>query len=51
MEFLSIPFAVFILVVFALYYARTNRRWQHFLLFAASLVFIGYYHIVYLDMQ
>lgn len=48
MEFLSIPFAVFILVVFALYYARTNRRWQHFLLFAASLVFIGYYHIVYL---
>lgn len=48
MEFLSIPFAALISFTFILYYAFGNRRWQHALLLLSSVVFIGYYHIVYL---
>src|SRR5574344_987230 len=48
MEFLSIPFTVFIIVAFILYYCNEGRRWQHALLLTASVVFIGYYHLMYL---
>lgn len=48
MEFLSLPFVACMIITFALYYARTSRRWQHAVLLAASMVFIGWYHIAYL---
>ena len=48
MEFLSIPFVLCMASTFLLYYARTSRRWQHAILLAASVVFIGYYHLSYL---
>lgn len=48
MEFLSIPFTVFIVITILLYYAGKGKRWQHGLLLTASIIFIGYYHLQYL---
>lgn len=48
MEFLSIPFTIFIAISFILYYVKNDRRWQHALLLIGSTVFIGYYHPMYL---
>lgn len=48
MEFLSIPFTLFFVITFILYYAKRGKQWQHALLLAASVVFIGYYHLSYL---
>lgn len=35
-------------ITFLLYYLRQERGWQHTVLLVASMVFIGYYHPVYL---
>lgn len=35
-------------ITFLLYYLRQERGWQHTILLVASMVFIGYYHPVYL---
>ncbi len=35
-------------ITFLLYYHRQERGWQHTVLLVASMVFIGYYHPVYL---
>lgn len=48
MEFISIPFTILLTVTFILYYLKTNRCWQHGLLLLASLVFAGYYHLIYI---
>ena len=48
MEFLSIPFVCCMAITFLLYYLRQERGWQHTVLLVASMVFIGYYHPVYL---
>lgn len=48
MEFLSIPFVCCMAITFLLYYLRQERGWQHTILLVASMVFIGYYHPVYL---
>lgn len=48
MEFLSIPFVCCMAITFLLYYLRQDRGWQHTVLLVASMVFIGYYHPVYL---
>ncbi len=48
MEFLSIPFFCCVVITFVLYYARTGHRWQHALLLASSMVFVGYYDFTYL---
>ena len=48
MEFLSIPFVCCMAVTFLLYYLRQERCWQHAVLLVASMVFIGYYHPIYL---
>jgi alginate O-acetyltransferase complex protein AlgI len=47
-EFITVQFAILIVVTFILYYARINRKWQHALLLMASMIFIGYYHLIYL---
>lgn len=42
MAFTSYEFVVFFPVVFVLYWAVPNKRWQNFLLLSASLVFYGW---------
>ena len=48
MEFLSIPFVVFFIITFTLYYICPSRRWQHVVLLTGSAVFISYFHWQYL---
>lgn len=48
MEFLSIPFVLLIFCTFLLYYAKTNYNWQRSVLLLSSVIFIGYYHFIYL---
>ncbi|MBM6992356.1 MAG: MBOAT family protein [Prevotella sp.] len=48
MEFLTLAFVALFGVTFLLYYARTNRTWQHAVLLLASGTFIAWYHWEYL---
>lgn len=48
MEFMSLAFVALFSVTFLLYYAGQSRKWQHLVLFAASVIFIAYYHWQYL---
>ena len=48
MEFVSLPFAAGLVVVFVLYYLFPNRRWQRALLLMASAAFISYNSLVHL---
>lgn len=48
MEFLSLPYVVLIIFAFVLYYAKANYHWQRAVLLLSSVVFIGYYHLMYL---
>ncbi|MFZ1236739.1 MAG: MBOAT family O-acyltransferase [Prevotella sp.] len=48
MNFLSLPFLALMIFVVTLYFAKSDRRWQHSVLIVANMTFIGYYHISYL---
>jgi alginate O-acetyltransferase complex protein AlgI len=48
MEFLSIPYAVLIVLAFMLYYAKSSYNWQRMVLLLTSVIFIGFYHLMFL---
>ncbi len=47
MGFISYDFLIFFLIVFALYWIIPNRRWQNFILLAASYYFYGWLQVWY----
>jgi alginate O-acetyltransferase complex protein AlgI len=48
MEFLSLPCICLIAVAFITYYLKKDLLWQKLVLLSASIIFIAYYHILYI---
>jgi alginate O-acetyltransferase complex protein AlgI len=48
MEFLTFECIGLVFIAFLLFYIKKNAVWQKIVLLAASMVFIAYYHVMYL---